>query len=173
MTTYVAPVPPPARPGDTVMVNGRAALTLHLLPRLAGRPPAARVTHDPPCRLCEAALRWELAARRWRCSECADAPAAEVLAAWAREHTADGVRAGRTRRRGVSRQRQIARGAPGAAAVLRRAAADGGALSRAALLAGVAGAERRALQWALRDAGDAPLNPERCRAAAAALETTV
>ena len=46
-----------------------------------------------------------------------------------------------------------------------------GALSRAALLAGVTGAERRALAWVLRDVGDAPLSPERCRQAARELET--
>ena len=56
-----------------------------------------------------------------------------------------------------SRARQVVRGAPGAAAVLLRAVDAGGALSRAALLNGVTGAERRALAWALRDVGDAPL----------------
>ena len=80
------------------------------------------------------------------------------------------MRAGRARRNRVSRGRQVVRGAPGAAAVLLRAAAAGGALSRAALLAGVTGAERRALAWVVRDVGDAPLSPERCRQAARELE---
>ena len=67
------------------------------------------------------------------------------------------------------RNRQVARGAPGAAAVLLRAAADGGALSRAYLVDLASGAERRALAWALRDDGDRPLPAARCREAAAAL----
>ena len=93
-----------------------------------------------------------------------------VLADWAREHVRDGVRAGRARRgRGTRRNRQVARGAPGAAAVLLRAAADGGALSRAYLVDLASGAERRALAWALRDDGDRPLPAARCREAAAAL----
>ena len=37
------------------------------------------------------------------------------------------------------------------------------------LLKAVTGAERHAMRWALRDAGDGPLNPERCRQAAQAL----
>ena len=78
------------------------------------------------------------------------------------------MRAGRARRNRVSRGRQVVRGAPGAAAVLLRAAADGGALSHAALLAG--GDRRRALAWMLRDVGAAPLSPERCRQAARELE---
>ena len=81
-----------------------------------------------------------------------------------------GVRAGRARRGcGTRRNRQVARGAPGAAAVLLRAAADGGALSRAYLVDLASGAERRALAWALRDDGDRPLPAARCREAAAAL----
>ena len=80
------------------------------------------------------------------------------------------MRAGRARRNRVSRGRQVVRGAPGAAAVLLRAAAAGGALSHAALLAGVTGAARRALAWVLRDVGDVPLSPERCRQAARELE---
>ena len=50
-----------------------------------------------------------------------------------------------------------------------RAAAAGGALSRAALVEATSGPEKRALRWALRDAGDRPLSAERCRAAAADL----
>ena len=45
MTARVAPVPPQARPGDTVMVDGHP----RLLPHLRGRPPAARLTPDLPC----------------------------------------------------------------------------------------------------------------------------
>lgn len=67
--------------------------------------------------------------------------------------------------------RQLQRGIPGAAALLLRAAEADGALSRGALLEAVTGAERHAMRWALRDAGDGPLSPERCRQAAAALAT--
>ena len=170
MTTRVVPVPR-CDPGATVTVDGRPALVLFLLPRLPGRPLAARVTHAPPCRLCEAPLRWRLPARRWKCSECGDRPTAEHLADLVREHVADGVRHGRARRERETRARQVARGAPGAAAVLLRAAADGGAPSRAYLSDRLTGAERRALRWALRDDGDRPLSAERCREAAAALAT--
>jgi len=141
-------------------------VVLFILPRLAGRPLSARVTHEPPCRLCEAPLSWDDTG--WRCPECADTPTAEDLEDWCREHGRAGVRAGRERSR---RARQVARGAPGAAVLLLRTAAAGGALSRAALIEGVSGAERRALQWALRDAGDLPLSPERCRAAAVELDS--
>ena len=64
--------------------------------------------------------------------------------------------------------RHIQRGAPRAATVLLRAAQDGGAPSLTYLLASVSGPQRRALRWALRDAGDRPLSATRCRAAAAA-----
>ena len=64
----------------------------------------------------------------------------------------------------------LQRGVPGAVTVLLRAAQDGGAPSRAYLLAAVAGPERRALRWALRDAGDRPLSAQRCRDAVAALK---
>ena len=49
MTTTVVPVPPQARPGDTVMVDDHPFVLLHLLPRLVGHPMRARVTADPPC----------------------------------------------------------------------------------------------------------------------------
>ncbi|MDE0227786.1 MAG: hypothetical protein OXJ62_02895 [Spirochaetaceae bacterium] len=155
--------------GDTVMVDGRPTVVLHLLPRLAGRPRSARVTNKPPCRRCEAPLHWQLPERRWRCSVCSDTPSTEQLAEWAREHGDDGGRAGREHRE--RRYRQVARGAPGAAVLLLRTAAAGGALSCAALIDGVSGAERRALRWALRDAGDRPLSAERCRAAAVELDS--
>ena len=65
--------------------------------------------------------------------------------------------------------RQLQRGIPGAAALLLRSAEAGGAESRDALLAAVTGAERHAMRWALRDAGDGPLSPARCRQAAQVL----
>ena len=94
---------------------------------------------------------WPRRRRRWCCTECQSGYEGEALADLAREHVRDGVRAGRARRNRASHGRQVVRGAPGAAAVLLR-------LSRATLLAGVTGAERRALAWALRDVGDAPLS---------------
>ena len=42
-------------------------------------------------------------------------------------------------------------------------------MSRDSLLAAVTGAERHALRWALREAGDGPLSPERCHQAAQVL----
>ena len=171
MTTRVLSAPARTRPGATLLLDDAPHLVLHLLPRLPGRALAARLTADPPCRLCEAPLQWAPPARRWECPECADVPTTEQLADWAREHVRDGVRAGRARRGRGTRNRQVARGAPGAAAVLLRAAADGGALSRAYLVDLASGAERRALAWALRDDGDRPLPAARCREAAAALAT--
>ena len=74
MTTRVVPVASRTAAGDTVMVGGRCAVVLHLLPRLAGRPPSARVTHEPPCRLCKTPLQWQSPAHGWRCSACQDTP---------------------------------------------------------------------------------------------------
>lgn len=105
-TTVAVSVPTETRPGASVLVEGRAGLVLHLLPRIEGRPLAARVTFEPPCRLCEAALQWDRAAQGWRCSGCGDAPTTAALAAWAAEHTRDGVRAGTTRRRRENKQRR-------------------------------------------------------------------
>ena len=85
------------------------------------------------------------------------------------EHVSDAVRADNARRDQVRRARQVRRGAPGAAVILHRAVAEGGALSRAALLEAVTGPERHALSWALRDDADRPLSAERCRAGTAEL----
>lgn len=58
MTTRVAPVPPQARPGDTVLVDGRPEVVLRLLPHLRGRPPAARLTAALPCAAGRAPRSW-------------------------------------------------------------------------------------------------------------------
>ena len=58
MVTRVVNGPAGAAPGRTVTVDGRAYLVLHLLPSIEGRALAARVTRDPPCRLCEAPMVW-------------------------------------------------------------------------------------------------------------------
>ena len=107
MTTQVVSVAAEAAPGMTVTVNGYAYLVLHLLPQLAGRPPAARVTRDPPCRLCDAALAWHPGG--WTCSGCPDTPNPELLAAWAAEHVADGAHSGKARRETDRRHRRADR----------------------------------------------------------------
>ena len=53
MVTRVTPVRARAVVGDTVMVQGRPAVVVDLLPPEPGRARAARGTHDPPCRTCE------------------------------------------------------------------------------------------------------------------------
>ena len=166
MLTRVVPVPVRAGVGDTVMVDGRPLAVVHLLPRLPGRGRAARATAAPPCGTCESALRWDAVRRGWCCPDCNARYPAEALADLLREHLVDGIRAGKARRNRGTRAQQVARGAPGAAVVLLRAAAAGGAPGRRDLFARVDGPERRALRWALRDAGDAPLSAERCREAA-------
>ena len=54
---------------DTAMVDGRAAVVVHLLPREPERPRAARATHDPPCRECERRPAVRRRAR-WQCPDC-------------------------------------------------------------------------------------------------------
>lgn len=133
------------------MVDGRAAVVVQLLPLEPGRERAARATHDPPCRECERRLQYE-EGRHWRCPDCNATYGATALAAVCLE--------------AERRARQLQRGIPGATALLLRTAEAGGAESRYVLLAAVTGAERHAMRWALREAGDGPLSPERCRQAA-------
>ena len=173
MQTRVVPVPARAGVGVTVMVDGRPLAVAHLLPRQPGRGRAARATAAPSCGTCESALRWDALRRCWWCPDCHARYPAAALADLLREHLVDAVRAGKARRNRAARAQQVARGAPGAAAVLLRAAADGGAPGRHDLFSRVDGPERRALRWALRDAGDAPLSAERCREAARELEARV
>ena len=63
------------------MVDGRAAVVVHLLAREPGRPRAARVTHDPPCRACERRLQYDAMHRRWMCPDCRATHTPTVLAA--------------------------------------------------------------------------------------------
>ena len=155
MVTRVVRVRARAVVGDTVMVDGRAAVVVHLLAREPGRARAARVTHDPPCQACERRLQYDEQHGHWMCPDCRATHTPAVLAAVC-------LRAERN-------ARQLQRGIPGATAHLLRAAEAGGALSRDVLLEAVNGAERHAMRWALRDVGDGPLNPQRCRQAAQAL----
>lgn len=158
--------------GDTLMVDGRPVAVMLLLPRRPGRARAARATHDPPCGACERALHYDVPRRLWRCPDCGQTYDRGALADLLTEHLASGVRAGSARRDRSTRAPWVRRGAPGAAALLLQAADAGGALSRAALLKTATGRpERHALRWALRDAGDAPVSPERCREAAASLSS--
>ena len=173
--TFVVPVPARvAEVGATILVERRPAVVVHVLPAVPGRGRgrAARVTQHPDCGRCEAPLDFDPGgdpAARWGCSACGARYGAPELADLLTEHVADGVRAGN-----ASRDRQIRRGAPGAAACLLHAAAHGGLLNRAAALDRyrLDGPERRALKWTLRDDGDRPLPPERCREAAAVLSQT-
>lgn len=134
MTTRVVWMTPAPDLGDTLLHGGRPAVVIHLLPERARRPNACRVAFDPPCRACKGGpLRYDALRRGWECRSCRNRPERAALAAWAREHVADGVRAGRNRRTGARQSRQVAKGAPGAAAVLLAAARDGGAPSGAFL----------------------------------------
>lgn len=138
------------------MADGRAAVVVQLLPGgKPGRARAARATHDPPCRVCERRLQYEDQSRQWRCPDCNTTYGATALAAVCLEAERSA--------------RQLKRGIPGATALLLRAAEAGGAESRDILLAAVTGAERHAMRWALREAGDVLLSPERCRQAAQVL----
>ena len=167
MTFRVVHLVPAPEPGDSVLVDGRPHVVVSLLSHHARRRPAARVSPDLPCGVCDTALEYDPPRGQWWCPLCRTGYDRETLAGLVAEHAAEGASEGRTRRRGV------ARGAPGAAAVLLRAATEGGAPGKHELFRRVAGAERRALQRVLRDDGVGPLTAERCREAAAALDDTV
>lgn len=149
----------PAR-GSTILIEGRAHVVIALLPPTPGRRPAARVTHNPPCGVCESRLRFDAPRRRWWCPECRQGYGRDAMRELLAEVVADGVRAGRNRRAADRDRRLVASGAPGAAAVLLRAARSaGGPGSRSDVVAELVGAERKAARWALRDAGAGPLSP--------------
>ena len=59
MVTRVVRVRARAVVGDTVMVHGRPAVVVDLLPHERGQLHTAWVTHDPPCRACERRLQYE------------------------------------------------------------------------------------------------------------------
>ena len=172
MTTRVVSFDRPPDPGDTLLVDGKPHVVLFRLPKLPGRQPAVRVTPDLPCGACEQPLCYDAPARRWRCSGCRTRYDRTALFDLVTEHLQDGARAGKARREADRHGRQVARGAPGAAAVLLGAAADGGAAGKYDLIRRVDGPERRALKWALRNDGADPLSADRCREAAAALSLT-
>ena len=144
-TTFVVPAPARAATGDTLMVNGRTLAVAVTLPRLPGRRPGGAGDAWPamrclrarpavgraPALLAVSGLQpGPMTARPWRTCWPSTWPI--------------GVRAGYARRDRERRARQVRRGAPGAAALPMRAAAAGGAQSRAALVEATVGAEKRA-----------------------------
>ena len=162
MTFRVVHLFPAPEPGDSVLVDGSPHVVVALISHHTRRRPATRVSPDPPCSVCDKALVYDTVRGHWWCAVCRTGYDQEALVELVARHAAEGARAGRARR--------VTRGAPGAAAVLLRAAAEGGAPGKHELFRRVAGAERRALQWALRDDDERPLSAERCREAAAALD---
>ena len=48
MVTRVVSLTPAPDPGDTLLLDGRPAVVLHLLPKLPGRRPAVRAAFDLP-----------------------------------------------------------------------------------------------------------------------------
>ena len=141
----VVPAPARAATGDTLMVNGRTLAVAVTLPRLPGRRPGGAGDAWPamrclrarpavgraPALLAVSGLQpGPMTARPWRTCWPSTWPI--------------GVRAGYARRDRERRARQVRRGAPGAAALPMRAAAAGGAQSRAALVEATVGAEKRA-----------------------------
>ena len=135
MVTRVVRVRARAVLGDTVMVDGRAAVVVvHLLPREPGRSRAARVTHDPPCQACERRLRYDALHRRRMCPDChANYTPTEPAAVCGAERSAW----------------QLQRGIPGATAHLLHAAEAGGVLSRDVLPEAVTRAERDTMRWVM------------------------
>ena len=110
---------------------------------------------DPPCQACERRLQYDALHRRWDVPRLSRHP--YTHSSWPR--CAWGPTQRPASYSAVSPVRPpicCERGA-------------GGALSRDVLLEAVNGAERHAMRWALRDTGDGPLNPQRCRQAAQAL----
>ena len=95
-------------PGDTLLLDGRPAVVLHLLPKLPGRRPAVRAAFDLPCGACDTPLTYDAPWRRWWCPSCKYAMVydREALAALAREHVSGTVPArAKARRDSGTRQR--------------------------------------------------------------------
>ena len=107
MVTRVVSLTPTPDPGDTLLLDGRPAVVLHLLPKLPGRRPAVRAAFDLPCGACDTPLTYDAPWRRWWCPSCKYAMVydREALAALAREHVRDGARDGKARRDSGTRQR--------------------------------------------------------------------
>ena len=66
MTARVAPVPPPARPGDTVMVDGHPMVVVRLLPHLRGLRRTFLVSKHPRRLQGALGLPWRPPACRFR-----------------------------------------------------------------------------------------------------------
>ena len=132
--------------GATVRVDGRYFVVLHILPRLPGRRPAARISDDVPCGTCDAPLCFDRRAARWRCPKCDTAYDRQAIEDLVTEHVEDGVRAGRHRRARANKARRVARWCrecgiePGAVPKVRQyeSAMAAGEHARAELLARIA-----------------------------------
>ena len=94
-----------ARPGDTIHLRDGPAVVVARLPPVPGRPPAFRVTPEPPCGMCEAPMRWDTDA--WRCRACGHVATEHAAGATALESLGDQARAGKNRRRAEARMRQV------------------------------------------------------------------
>ena len=108
MVTRVVSLTPAPDPGDTLLLDGRPAVVLHLLPKLPGRRPAVRAAFDLPCGACDTPLTYDAPWRRWWCPSCKYAMVydREALAALAREHVSGTVPArAQARRDSGTRQR--------------------------------------------------------------------
>ena len=66
-TVLIRPAP---ELGDTLLVNGRPAVVVELLPDRRRREATARYAHDLPCSRCGAALGYCATLKWWRCSGC-------------------------------------------------------------------------------------------------------
>ena len=67
---------PTPEPGDTLLVDGRPAVVVALLPGRHRRDATARYAHDLPCSRCGAPLGYCTALQWWRCSGAAGSTAA-------------------------------------------------------------------------------------------------
>ena len=59
MVTRVVSLTPAPDPGDTLLLDGRPAVVLHLLPKLPGRRPDVRAAFDLPCGACDTPLTYD------------------------------------------------------------------------------------------------------------------
>ena len=92
MTFRVVLLVPAPEPGDSVLVDGRPHVVVALLPHQATRRPAARVSPDLPCGVCDTALEYDPTRGHWWCPVCRTGYDREALADLAAGHAAGGQR---------------------------------------------------------------------------------
>ena len=85
MTIGVVCLYPAPELGDTLLVDGRPAVVVTLLPS-GHRQATARYAYDLPCGQCETPLNYSAAHRCWRCSGCRVVYGHDALVDLAREH---------------------------------------------------------------------------------------